>query len=166
MTLRFVHVEWDGGRESFDAILRAESADGAIVSEIHDLVPRRGWKWISSDALASAVPLDDNSPVVRLAGIRSMMPETIDVGLTTLAKLLDHLASTAELVGVFQASTGSDKLEVGRVERRAESEFVLDLVNPSGEWEHDKAEYEMGVVISVEWRTDYLLALSDLAGPR
>ncbi len=161
-----MHVEWDRGHEEFDALIRAESGDGIIVSEFHDHSVRAGWKWIPTSEIVSIEPLPDSSPVVRIARIRSYPDLPIEVEFTRLEELLAYLASSAEIVGVFRAATGSDELLVGRIGGLVDSGFDLELVSTDGDWEDAEHHYELGEVISIEWGTEYLTAMGELAGPR
>jgi hypothetical protein len=166
MGSRLVHLEWDRTHEEFDAIVRAESDDGVIVTEIHDFVPRRGWKWIPDDEVISIDDVPASAALVRLFELRPLVPEPIDPALTSLPALLRHLADGNLLVSVFQASTGSATMLAGAIARLDNVAVVLDLVDTAGEWEDDQFEFELDDIISVEWGNDYLLALTALAGPR
>jgi hypothetical protein len=48
---RVVNIEWDWGHERLDAILRAESADGVIFTEIVDNATVPGHSWIRGNDL-------------------------------------------------------------------------------------------------------------------
>ena len=159
-----VHVEWDRAHDEFDAIVHAESDEGVIVSRVHDIVPLRGFKWLPRNEIVSIEPLEADSTPMRLAALRGTAPASLDTGLTHLSNLLAHLKASSDLVGVFRAERGSDELLVGRI-KGAEKLLVVDLVSPGGVWQ-DEERYELGEIISIEWQSDYLLALADLLPAR
>lgn len=159
-----VHIEWDRAHEEFDALVHAESDEGVILSRVHELVPLRGFKWLPSDEIVSIEPLEADSAPMRLAVLRGSAPASVDAELTHLSNLLDHLKGSSELVGVFRAERGSDELLVGRI-RQADELLVVDLVGPGGVWQ-DEERYELDEIISIEWQSDYLLALADLLPAR
>jgi hypothetical protein len=166
METRLVHLEWDRTHEEFDAVVRAESDDGVIVTELLDFVPRRGWKWIPSDEIVTIDDLAPDSAQARLAQLRSFPAEPLDAALTSLPALVDFLVDGHSLVALWEARTGSSEMLVGMIGGHDGVVVELDLVSPAGQWENERHGYELEDLISVEWGSDYLLALEELAGPR
>jgi hypothetical protein len=115
---RVVNIEWDRGHERFDAIVRAESDAGIVVTEIHDIAPLPGLSWIRRNEVIEIDDLADDAGEVRLADIRGELVETVEVALTAVEALLVHLAATEPLIGLYRERTGSDELLVGKSSRR------------------------------------------------
>jgi hypothetical protein len=162
---RVVKLEWDRGHDKLEAIVRAETDAGIIVTEVDDLVALEGLTWIRGDELLDVDDLDDDNATVRLANLRGSRTERVDPDLTELPALLAHLADLGVLLFVYQARTGSDEGLVGRIAEIDDEILVLDEVEPEGHFTGDTDEFVIDDIISVDWGTEYLLALTELAGP-
>lgn len=154
-----VHLEWDRGHESFDAIVRIESVESMIVTVVHDLWPLAGCKWIRADEVVSAEPLAPDSVAVRVLDHLGVRMFGVDPALSDLRRLFMQAADTATLLGIYSSTTGSDGVLVGTVRTITESQVILDEVSPRGVQTVEDLVYEFDEVISVEWGTDYLRAL-------
>ena len=161
---RVVELEWDRGHDKFEAIVRARTDAGIVVTQLHDLVALEGLTWIRGDELLDVDDLDDDRPEVRLANLRGARTHAVDPSLTELPALLAHLADAGVLLFVHQARTGSDEGLVGRVAEIDDGTLVLDEVDTSGRFTGDTYEFAIDDIISVEWGTAYLVALTELAG--
>ena len=109
MPCRVVTLEWDRGHESLDAIVRAESEHGVIVTEVIDFASEPGLRWIRRDEILQMEDYNPDLAVVRLADLRGTRVETVDVSLTELPALLQSLEHTDGLVCVYRERTGSDE---------------------------------------------------------
>jgi len=160
---RVVELEWDRGHDAFAAIVRARTDAGIIVTKVHDLVAVDGLTWIRGDELLDVDDLDDDQPEVRLANLRGSRIATVDPGLTELPALLAHLTDAGVLLFVHRARTGSGEGLVGRIVEIDGQALVLDEVDTDGRFNGDTLEFLVDEIISVDWGTDYLAALAELA---
>jgi hypothetical protein len=159
---QFVHLEWDRGHESFDAIVVAQAPAGMIARQVHDYVPIDGYKWIRSDEVVDIEFLDDDHPAVRLARLRGLSVDRPGRGMSDLAALLRAMRRERQLILVQQERTGSDAGLVGYVSSLDPIHATLDDVDPQGRYTGDLVAIRHDQIISVEWRTPYLTALNDL----
>lgn len=159
---RVVLVLWDEGEESFEAIVRAESDAGIVVTQLHDLAELPGHKWIDAAGLVAVHDLDPRHPAARLADLRGSRVEQLDPALTALDGLLPHLAHGDGLVALQERDTGSAEVLVGRITEVTADELVVDEVTPEGTWSGDELRFARDEIVSVEWGTGYLVALAEL----
>jgi ribosomal protein S18 acetylase RimI-like enzyme len=159
---RVVHLDWDRRHESFDAIVRAESDEGVIVTQLFDLSSEAGFKWIRGDEILELNDLDADDPKVRLADLRGTRVDRLDSGLAAIAPLVAHLADRGSLVFVQTRGTGSDEGLVGAISAIGDGVISLADIDPSGHPSGDTVELVINDLISVEWGTDYLGALMEL----
>ena len=160
---RVVAIEWERGHGSFEAIVRAESPTGVLVTEVIDLVSTPGLSWVRRDEITDLVDLNDDLAVVRLADLRGERNQTIDAALTELPCLLDFLAPTGQLLGFYRERTGSDELQVGEILDVTDGTFRVKYVNGKGRYDTgEPEEYEIAEIIRLDWGNVYLAALQDL----
>lgn len=159
---RVVNLDWDRGHESFAAIVRAETDDGVIVTQLIDFSSVAGFKWIRADEILELDDLDTDDPNVRVADLRGTRTERLAPALTATGALVTDLAAQGVLVFVQSRRTGSDEGLVGTITSIDGSVVVLADVDPSGRASGDTVEVSLDDVISVEWGTDYLAALAEL----
>jgi len=160
---RVVNIEWDRGHERFDAIVRAESDSGIVVTEIRDIAPLPGLSWIRRNEVIEIDDLADDAGEVRLADIRGELVGTVEVALTAVEPLLVHLAATEPLIGLYRERTGSDELLVGKIVATAPGTITLEHVDPNGRYDEDGAlDYPMREILRIDWGTTYLTALWEL----
>jgi len=160
---RVVALEWDRSHEGFIAVVRAESASGVIVSQVHDLSILGGLRWIRADEVVSMEDVPNDSPVVRLADHRGARTMRVDASLTELVSLLDLLTGLATPIAVYCERTGSAELLVGSKALVDSGRLVLSEVDPSGTHTGATLGYDLDEIISVEWGTTYLDDLAELA---
>jgi hypothetical protein len=160
---RIVDLEWDRAHDSFTAIVRAESSAGFVVSEVHDLSPLDGLRWIRADEVVSVEDVAHDSPIVRLADHRGSRTQRLDTALTELGALLDSLCGTAGPIAVYTERTGSGELLVGTEVRVMGGRLELDEVDSGGELTGESLVFDLGEIIGVDWGTTYLGDLADLA---
>lgn len=67
-----VRLEWDRGHETLDAIVRARSDSGIVITELRDCNPLNGMQWIDAAKLLYVDDLDEDDPNVRLAELPSL----------------------------------------------------------------------------------------------
>jgi hypothetical protein len=160
---RVVTVEWDRGHERLDAILRAESPDGVILTEIVDIATVPGLSWIRRNEVLEIDDLEDDAGAVRLAGVRGERAATVDLSLTAVGPLLVHLAATEPLVAIYRERTGADEHLVGKIVATSPDAITLEHVDPNGRYDRDGAlDYPLREIIRVDWGTTYLTALWEL----
>jgi hypothetical protein len=159
---RFVHLEWDRGHDSFDAIVVAVGASGMSARQVHDCVPLEGYKWIRSDEVVEIDLLDDDHPAVRLARVRGVHVDPPGRGMSNLTTLLRAMRRRRQLIFVQQERTGSGAGLVGYVSSVDPIHATLDDVDSQGRCTGDLLSIRRDQIISVEWSTTYLTALNDL----
>ncbi len=134
----------------------------SVVTRLYDYVQLPGLKWVRADELVSVCDLDDDSPTVRIANLRGYRRDTVDRQLTELPALLGHLEALQCLLFIMRRRTGSGEGLAGRVVSLAEDSADFALVDPRGASSGDESS-AMDEIVSVEWGTEYLDALADLA---
>ena len=157
-----VHIEWDRGHESCDAIIRASSDTGVVVTEVFDLVALPGYKWIRADEILEIDDLDDDDPAVRVRLIRGSTFEPVGAELADIRGLSGHLADRSIVTMIQTTRTGSGEGLVGRIASVNDAGFALSEIDTNGRATGDTLTYAFESVISVEWGTSYLDALTDL----
>lgn len=159
---RVVTLEWDRGHESLDAVVRAESEHGVIVTEVIDFASASGLRWIRREEILQMEDYNPDLAVVRLADLRGTRVETVDPSLTELPVLLQHLQRTDQLVGVYRERTGSDELLVGEIIELTAALFHIRDVDSKGRYDGEVTEYALDEVIRIDWGSTYLTALTEL----
>lgn len=154
-----VCLEWDRGHEEFNAIVRAEADGGLIVTEMRDLTPLNGYRWLPDGEIVDIEDLPDDDPDVRVANILGARTERLDSGLVDLRALLEARRDDQQLVGIYQARTGSDELLVGAVSAIEDNSVRLDEVRPDGTLSGDTLVYDLNDIVCMDWDTDYLRGL-------
>ena len=86
---RVVTLEWDRGHESLDAVVRAESEHGVIVTEVIDFASAPGLRWIRRDEILQMEDYNPDLAVVRLVKHN----QVVGVGVSKLAPTACCLAS-------------------------------------------------------------------------
>jgi hypothetical protein len=160
---RVVNIEWDRGHERFYAILRAESPDGVIFTEIVDITTVPRLSWIRRNEVLEIDDLDEDAGAVRLAEVRGERAETVDRSLTAVGPLLVHLASTEPLVAIYRERTGSDELLVGKIVATTPDTVTLQHVDTNGRYDEEgRLDHPLREIIRVDWGTSYVTALWEL----
>jgi len=154
------HLEWDRGHEALDAIVRLETADALIITEVHDLWPQAGCRWLSQREVLAFEEFDLASADIRVLDALGARALRAEPALGDLRLLLERLRHLNELVAVYTARTGSDECLVGFVSEVRQAQLTLDEVSPDGGRTGERLDYQLGEVIGVDWGTDYLRALS------
>lgn len=156
-------LEWDRAHESLEAIVHAESATGLVVSVIHDLTVLPGRRWIRADEVVDIEDLDPSDPARRLAKLRGSLTDHAVAEPCDLDSLLRHLHNTVAPVAVYTARTGSDECLVGFVDAVTADRLVLSEIKPDGTATGEKLDFLLGEIIAIDWGSDYLTALAELA---
>jgi hypothetical protein len=149
-----IKLEWDRGHESIEAIVRARTESGIVVTTLNDYVALPGLTWIRADEVLyfdNLEELDDDHPAVRLANLRGSRIGSLDPALTDLNALLGHLAVAAALVFIYLRHTGSGEGLVGRITRRAKRRVQLDEVDTDARATGDVLDFALADIIAVEW---------------
>ena len=163
---RVVNIEWDRGHESLDAIVRAETSTGFVITEIDDLCPLPGLSWIRANEIVSVHDHKNTAPCVRIADLRNTRTDRVHDSFAVLSTLLEHVASKGYLVGAYRERTGSNEMSVGEIATLREEHFRLELVDPQGQWrtcEPIDTDFTLAEVIRIDWGTNYLTALAEIS---
>jgi hypothetical protein len=158
----FVHLEWDRGHESLDAIVLAESPDAIVVQQIHDHVPALGFKWIRRSEIVDLREMSASHPAVRLASIRRPDGQAMDRDLTHLSSLLHQCQTQGTLVMIQEQRTGSSEGQVGDISALNGRTLSLQEIDTNVQRTGETITIELDQIISVEWDSTYLVALSEL----
>ena len=157
-----VTLEWDRGHESIEAIVRARSDTGIVVTELHDLEPRQGLKWIRHDEVLLLESLPPDGAPSRLADVQGTRAMRADEQLTDLPVLIAAMQDAGLLIAVYDRVAGSSECSVGTVSDLGPERFVIRTVDTDARFDGDTPEFELDDVLSVEWGTTYLDAITAL----
>ena len=153
---RMAELEWDRSHDRFTAIVRAATDHGVVVSELSDLSPLEGLRWIRRDDIVSLEDVTADAPERLLAELRGDLRWTVDPTLTALDSLLAHLQERDESIAVYTDRTGSAELLVGRRPVVEERRLALVEVDPDGNLSGDQLEYDLKSIVALDWGTTYL----------
>ena len=157
-----VDLEWDRSHETITAIVRAETPEGVIVSEIVDLSAVPGFRWIRANEIVSVEDVAPDAPVSRLADRRGDRSHGLEPRLTELRELLRLLEDSVVPVAIYTERTGSKELLVGTEVVVDHDRLVVNEVDTDGSVTGDQLEFDLGEIVCIDWGTRYLRDLQEL----
>jgi hypothetical protein len=160
---RVVSLEWDRGHETLIAIIHAESSTGFVISQIYDLCELPGRRWIRADEVVDVDDLDSSDPAVRLAKLRGSLTRHTVIQPPDLDALLRDLQDTVAPIAVYAGRTGSRECLIGYIDTVAADHLVLSEIDTNGTATGEKLDYSLSEIIGIDWGSDYLTALAELA---
>ena len=163
---RLVHLEWDRGHDEFDALVRAETAAGIVVTQLDDYATVEGLRWIRADEITSIEDLEDEHPMARFAKLRGWRRSVVAEAPTELPDLLHYLSHNASLVGVYKRRTGSDELLVGSIVQTDAMALHVTVVDSQAAFTGETETLLLDQIIGIDWGNSYLLGLAALLDTR